>query len=111
MWWTAGIETLVFNDATLSFSKVSFELRACTVHLGEGATCGHYRALLTHEGNEVGFRYCDDGCKSEALRTFDDVSSDVCLLFLVSWSVKFSHRISLEITSCRLISGLQVTIL
>ena len=73
----------VFNDATLSFSEVSFKLRACIVHLGEGATSEHYRALLMRDGGEVGLRYCDDGCKSKALRTFDGVWSDVCLLFLV----------------------------
>ena len=72
----------VFDDSTLSFSEVSFKLRACIVHIGDDAICGHYRALLLHDGDEVGLHYCDDGCKAKALRTFDEVAGDVYVWFL-----------------------------
>ena len=73
----------LFNNATLSLSEVSFRLRACIVHLGESATCGHYRALLIQDGDEASLRYCDDGCKAKVLRSFDDISEDVYMLFFV----------------------------
>ena len=73
---------LVFDDSTLSFSEVSFKLRACIVHIGDDAICGHYRALLIHDGDEVGLHQCDDGCKAKALRTFDEVAGDVYVWFL-----------------------------
>ena len=108
MQWAVGIQMPIFNEATLSFSEVGFQLRACIVHLGERATSGHYRALLIQNGDEVGRRYCDDGCKSRAIRSFDEVSRDVscCSLF-----VTFLHRISLGNLSCMFGSGLQLTTL
>ena len=83
MRWAARIHMPVFNDSALSFSEVSFKLRACIVHIGDDAIRGHYRALFIHDGDEVGLRYCDDGCKAKTLRTFDEVAGDVYVLFLV----------------------------
>ena len=79
----AEIQMPLFNGATLSLSEVSFRLRACIVHLEESATCGHYRALLIHEGDEASLRYCDDGCRAKVLRSFDEVAEIVYVLFFV----------------------------
>ena len=83
MRWAARIRMPVYTDSTLSFSEVSFAMRACIVHIGEDATSGHYRALLIHDRDETGLRYCDDGSKAKTLRTFGEVAGDVYVLFFV----------------------------
>ena len=82
MMWAPELRFPAFADDALTTAEVTYKLSACIVHVGEGVTNGHYRALLVQEdtGRKV-LRYCDDGTKAKILSNFDGIAGDVYVLF------------------------------
>ena len=88
MRWAAGIHMPVSNDSALSFSKVSFKLRACIVHIGDDAIRGHYRALLIHDGDKVSLM-------DVKLKLLELLIRLLVMFICCSWCARIHHRISL----------------
>ena len=76
----------VFQSGNLQLSWKPYKVCALVIHVGEHVQSGHYRALLVDHASGT-MHYCDDDKRAKVLRSFDAVSSDVYVVFLIACDI------------------------
>ena len=82
----ACINIPVFQSGNLQLSWKPYKVCALVIHLGEHVQSGHYRALLVDHASGT-MHYCDDDKRAKVFRSFDAVSSDVYVVFLIACDI------------------------